>query len=365
MYLGRIVENGPTEAVFERPDHPYTAALMSAAPKLDAEQRGERILLKGEVPSPLNPPSGCRFRTRCWKATDICATTTPPPPLDPEAAGHAARMPPPAAPSERARARRRRERRRVLRDRRWRSCSRRACRPRSASAWDARRADRRARRPGADPRHADHAGDAGHADRGGARTRGHRPARAPGGRWPAGCPERSPARCCWCVLPERALSLLLAAVVLGGVVLTSCGWVPVAAPTQPRAGRCGVGSARHRDGDRRPADGAGVAAQHRRAAARHDERLLPGRVADVAGGAGRHRRDRPAHLVGVRRCWSRRRCSATCSPGASTASRPAAAALAGDRGLRGGRRRADRPRTAGDAEERTSDRRPGSSRCAR
>src|SRR4029450_13811923 len=72
MYLGRIIESGPTEAVFDRPNHPYTAALMSAAPKLEGAQRSERILLKGEVPSPLNPPSGCRFRTRCWKATDVC-----------------------------------------------------------------------------------------------------------------------------------------------------------------------------------------------------------------------------------------------------------------------------------------------------
>ena len=56
---------------------------MSAAPKLDSAQREERILLKGEVPSPLNPPSGCRFRTRCWKATEICATTAPPSAVDP------------------------------------------------------------------------------------------------------------------------------------------------------------------------------------------------------------------------------------------------------------------------------------------
>jgi oligopeptide transport system ATP-binding protein len=90
MYLGRIIENGPTEAVFERPNHPYTAALMSAAPTLDGAQRKERILLKGEVPSPLNPPSGCRFRTRCWKATEVCATTTPPSAVDPEIAGHSA-----------------------------------------------------------------------------------------------------------------------------------------------------------------------------------------------------------------------------------------------------------------------------------
>ena len=90
MYLGRIIENGPTEAVFDRPNHPYTAALMSAAPKLDSAQRGERILLKGEVPSPIDPPSGCRFRTRCWKATEICATTAPPSAGDPAVDGHSA-----------------------------------------------------------------------------------------------------------------------------------------------------------------------------------------------------------------------------------------------------------------------------------
>jgi oligopeptide transport system ATP-binding protein len=90
MYLGRIIESGPTEAVFERPNHPYTAALMSAAPKLEAAQRGERILLKGEVPSPLNPPSGCRFRTRCWRATEVCASDLPPIAADPQAADHAA-----------------------------------------------------------------------------------------------------------------------------------------------------------------------------------------------------------------------------------------------------------------------------------
>jgi len=63
---------------------------MSAAPKLDSAQRKDRILLKGEVPSPLDPPSGCRFRTRCWKATDICASTAPPAAVDPEVVGHAA-----------------------------------------------------------------------------------------------------------------------------------------------------------------------------------------------------------------------------------------------------------------------------------
>ena len=90
MYLGRIIETGPTEAVFDRPNHPYTAALVSAAPKLDAAQRGERILLKGEVPSPLDPPSGCRFRTRCSSATDVCAKERPPVALDLQVAGHIA-----------------------------------------------------------------------------------------------------------------------------------------------------------------------------------------------------------------------------------------------------------------------------------
>ncbi|MEU3471714.1 oligopeptide/dipeptide ABC transporter ATP-binding protein [Rhodococcus sp. NPDC006774] len=90
MYLGRIVESGATEAVFERPAHPYTAALMSAAPTLDASNRGTKILLKGEVPSPLNPPSGCRFRTRCWKATELCASEAPPVALDADEADHIA-----------------------------------------------------------------------------------------------------------------------------------------------------------------------------------------------------------------------------------------------------------------------------------
>ena len=77
MYLGKVVEEGPTEDVFDRPVHPYTAALMSAAPDAVDRKRGERILLRGEIPSPLNPPSGCRFRTRCWKATDVCAEPPP------------------------------------------------------------------------------------------------------------------------------------------------------------------------------------------------------------------------------------------------------------------------------------------------
>ncbi|MEV0778316.1 oligopeptide/dipeptide ABC transporter ATP-binding protein [Streptomyces sp. NPDC050428] len=81
MYLGKVIEHGTTEDVFDRPVHPYTAALMSAAPALDvagAGPRGDRILLNGEIPSPLDPPSGCRFRTRCWQAVDRCAEEAPP-----------------------------------------------------------------------------------------------------------------------------------------------------------------------------------------------------------------------------------------------------------------------------------------------
>ncbi|WP_327661416.1 MULTISPECIES: ABC transporter ATP-binding protein [unclassified Streptomyces] len=90
MYLGGIVEQGDTESVFGRALHPYSSALMSAAPSLDADARREQIVLQGELPSPLSPPSGCRFRTRCWKATDACASAAPDPAVDARDPGHTA-----------------------------------------------------------------------------------------------------------------------------------------------------------------------------------------------------------------------------------------------------------------------------------
>jgi peptide/nickel transport system ATP-binding protein/oligopeptide transport system ATP-binding protein len=77
MYLGRIVEYGPTQAIFANPQHPYTQALFSSAPIPDPSQHRVRVVPKGEAPSPVNPPSACRFHPRCPKAQAICSKTTP------------------------------------------------------------------------------------------------------------------------------------------------------------------------------------------------------------------------------------------------------------------------------------------------
>ncbi|MDB5945299.1 MAG: transporter ATP-binding protein [Ramlibacter sp.] len=78
MYLGQVVEMGPVDALYGRPRHPYTSALLSAVPSMDPARRTERSPLTGDPPNPIDPPSGCRFRDRCPHADPVCAATAPP-----------------------------------------------------------------------------------------------------------------------------------------------------------------------------------------------------------------------------------------------------------------------------------------------
>ncbi len=77
MYLGTIVEMAPRDQLFDSPRHPYTVALLSAAPLPQVQKKSQRIILKGDIPSPLRPPTGCRFHTRCFKVMEVCSQMEP------------------------------------------------------------------------------------------------------------------------------------------------------------------------------------------------------------------------------------------------------------------------------------------------
>ena len=77
LYLGRPAEQGPKDAIFRRPRHPYTRALLASTPSVDPAHRAERVVLRGEIPSPLDPPSGCAFHRRCPYATELCGEQRP------------------------------------------------------------------------------------------------------------------------------------------------------------------------------------------------------------------------------------------------------------------------------------------------
>jgi oligopeptide/dipeptide ABC transporter ATP-binding protein len=78
MYLGQIVEHGPAERIFGNPRHPYTEGLLAAVPSVEPERRTVRVKVLGDVPSPANPPPGCRFHTRCPKVFERCSQEEPP-----------------------------------------------------------------------------------------------------------------------------------------------------------------------------------------------------------------------------------------------------------------------------------------------